>query len=400
MTISGHRWNLECKPCCKDVKVQLDRLIFHKALSYFADSDHQPNEAIWTTPRASGLQPGEALPPGSVVAQTFRRQTWDWLELASRIVKRIFHWIAVFVVFRFLLFTRNATNLPNDFLECQTLRSHKRCFKHAQCVFNWWVQMFVARLLTAVQDNLIRDEIVLSSCQKAWRARREDWSWKWRRRLRWHRGSNPRKPALHRVPGWQNAWRVKEGTVKMMAQHRCQEGITLRVLGQSWNLPTVTRNSTWWLDAWKACVVSKLTILGWRSRRERWIISLSVTQEKLQVTTKITTLSTSNETRYDHSESCCSCRKKLFMHCCAGNTILLQQRSFEDNRLSMQQGLSNKLLRRRKNQHVDVSPRTRMSWRHAASCPRPSTRSGNSFTCLRTRKRLSATTPRLSKVKW
>ena len=106
--------------------------------------------------------------------------------------------------------------------------SHKRCFKHAQCVFNWWVQMFVARLLTAVQDNLIRDEIVLSSCQKAWRARREDWSWKWRRRLRWHRGSNPCKPALHRVPGWQNAWRVKEGTVKMMAQHRCQEGITLK----------------------------------------------------------------------------------------------------------------------------------------------------------------------------
>ena len=114
MTISGHRWNLECKPCCKDVKVQLDRLIFHKALSYFADSDHQPNEAIWTTPRASGLHQARLCLPDSwrppilratqhprkatwwptrpVVAQTFRRQTWDWLELPSRIVKRMFHW--------------------------------------------------------------------------------------------------------------------------------------------------------------------------------------------------------------------------------------------------------------------------------------------------------------------
>ena len=54
MTISGYRWNLECKPCCKDVKVQLDRFIFTKLCP------------IWLTPTTSQMRQFGPL-PGQVV---------------------------------------------------------------------------------------------------------------------------------------------------------------------------------------------------------------------------------------------------------------------------------------------------------------------------------------------
>ena len=135
MTISGHRWNLECKckPCCKDVKVQLDRFIFTKLC-------HNSLTPTTSQMRQFGQLPGQVVctrrGSASRISCCTDVSKTD-LRLIRTCAKNHHEKISLNCSFRgFQVFTFHKKcrhKSTKRFLGVRNT-SHKRCFKHAQCV--------------------------------------------------------------------------------------------------------------------------------------------------------------------------------------------------------------------------------------------------------------------------